>query len=175
MRVPVDSRHYQAEQEEQGAAKAAARRDAEGRFRKGMSGNPAGRPRGSRNRATLMAQEMLDANAAILISKIIERAIAGDPVALRFCLARILAPRRAPPIALELPPLDTQQDLALAMAAIGEAAAGGDVTPAEASDLARVVEAATRTIEAREAEYRENHRWRRERSPAAPPPSPADP
>lgn len=76
-----------------------------------------GRMRRSRNRASLLAQEVLDASAAILTNKIIERAIAGDAVALRFCLARILAPRRAPPIELELPPLDTQQDLALAVAA----------------------------------------------------------
>lgn len=57
-------------------------------------------------------------------------------VDLRFCLARIIAPRRTPSVELDLPPLDTAKDLALAMAAIGEAAASGEVTPAEVVDLA---------------------------------------
>jgi hypothetical protein len=163
--VPVDSQFYQAEQ----AAGGPASRDAEGRWRKGASGNPAGRPRGSRNQATRMAEMLLDAAAEALTGKAIERALAGDDVALRFCLARIVAPRRAPAVELDLPPLDTRKDLALAMAAVGEAAAQGTIAPAEALDLARVVDTAIRAIEARDAEHRENRFWGRERSPAAPP------
>jgi hypothetical protein len=64
---------------------------------------------------------------------------------LRFCLARIIAPRRTSPVELDLPPLDTQKDLALA---VGKAV-GGEITPAEASELARLVETARRAIEAR--------------------------
>jgi len=122
-----------------------------------------------------MAQALLDASAAILTDKAIGRASGDDAVTLRFCLARILAPRRTPPVALDLPPLDTARDLAQAMAAIGAAAAQGSLTPAEALDLARVIDTALRTIEARDAEYRANHFWGRERSPAAPPlpPGPA--
>jgi hypothetical protein len=187
-RVPVDSQYYHAEQGQSDrdedraeaakstatpAATSVARRDAEGRWQKGASGNPAGRPMGSRNRATLMSQMLLDASAAIMTSKAIERASADDGVTLRFCLARILAPRRTPPIELDLPPLDTAKDLARAMAAIGMAAAEGSITPAEALDLARVIDTALRAIEARDAEFRENHFWGRERSPAAPPLIPA--
>ena len=168
--MPVDSQYYQAEQ-----ARLPAARDAEGRWRKGASGNPAGRPRGSRNRATRMAEMLLDAAAANLAGRAIERALDGDDVALRFCLARIVAPRRVPAVELDLPPLDTQQDLALAMAAIGEAVARGEIAPAEASELARVVDTAMRAIEAREAEFQGNHFWGRERSPAAPPLRPSDP
>ncbi len=166
--MPVDSQYDHAEQ-----ALPAAPRDAEGRWQKGVSGNPAGRPRGSRNQATLMAQALLDAASAMLTHKAIERSVADDGVTLRFCLARILAPRRTPPVELDLPPLETHNDLALAMAAVGEAAAAGDITPAEALDLARVVDTAIRAIAARDAEFRENYFWRRERSPAAPPLRPA--
>jgi len=173
--VPVDSQYYQAEQAqpdreaEQVRRSRMALRDAEGRWQKGVSGNPAGRPLGSRNRATLMAQALLDASFAILTGKAIERAVADDGVTLRFCLARILAPRRTPPVELDLPPLDTQRDLALAIAAIGKAVAEGEITPAEALDLARMVDTAIRAVAARDAEFRENYFWRRERSPAAPP------
>jgi hypothetical protein len=132
--------------------------------RRRASGNPAGRPRGSRNRATLMAEALLDASAAILLSNTIEKAIAGDGVNQRFCLARILAPRRSSPIELDLPQLDTQKDLALAIAEVGKAVADGEITPAEASELARVLETAMRAIEAREAELSENHFWGRKRA-----------
>lgn len=170
--MPADSQYYQAEQAA-GGAPPSATRDAEGRWRKGASGNPAGRPRGSRNHATRMAEMLLDAAAATLTSKAIELALAGDGVALRFCLARILAPRRFAPVALELQPLDTQKDLSLAMAAIGAATAAGDITSEQAVHLARVVDTAIRAIEARDAEFRENHFWERRRSPAAPPLPPA--
>jgi hypothetical protein len=179
--VPVVSQYYQAEQAqpdrdaEQLNRELNAVRDAEGRWQKGVSGNPAGRPRGARNRATLMAEALLDTAAGILISKGIEKAISGDAVTLRFCLARILAPRRTSPVELELPALDTQQDLALAMAAVGQATAAGEITPAEASELARVVDTAMRAIKEREYEFRENRVKGRTRSPAAPPLPPSDP
>jgi hypothetical protein len=188
--VPVDSQYYQveqgqpdrhAEQDQPGpeaqqlSRELIALRDAEGRWQKGVSGNPAGRPRGARNRATLMAEALLDAASAMMISKAIEKSVAGDAVTLRFCLARILAPRRTSPVELDLPPLDTQQDLALAMAAVGKAAAEGEITPAEASELARVVDTAMRAIKEREYEFRENRVKGRTPSPAAPPLVPSDP
>ncbi len=61
------------------------------------------------------------------------------------------------------------------MAVIGRAAAGGEITPAEAMELARVVEMAIGAVEARDAEYRENYFWGRKRSPAAPPLPPEKP
>ena len=74
-------------------------------FRKGQSGNPAGRPKGARNQATRMAERLLDFYAAKLTAEAIHQALQGDSVALRFCLARIIAPRRTPAVAFELPPV----------------------------------------------------------------------
>lgn len=194
--MPVDSLYYQAEQaagdlaagraepvtqeildreDPEGALKMELHRlrDAVGRWQRGVSGNPAGRPRGSRNRATILAQALLDSTADILTQKAIEKAMTGDSVSLRFCLARILAPRRGSPVELDLPPLDTQKELALAIAAVGRAVAAGEVTPAEAAELARLFATAMRAIEAREHEYIENRCKSRDRSPAAPPLPPA--
>ena len=59
-------------------------------FAKGRSGNPAGRRRGSRNRATLAAAVLLEGESEALTRKAVELALAGDPVALRLCIERIL-------------------------------------------------------------------------------------
>ncbi len=63
-------------------------------FEKGQSGNLAGRPRGSRNRATQAMQQLLDGEARALTRKAVELALGGDTTALRMCLDRLLAPRR---------------------------------------------------------------------------------
>ena len=47
-------------------------------FKPGVSGNPKGRPRGSRSKATVLAQELLDGEAEGLARKVIELALAGD-------------------------------------------------------------------------------------------------
>ena len=59
-------------------------------FPPGVSGNPAGRLPGTRNRATMAAEALLDGEAEALTRKAIEMAMAGDTTALRLCLERIL-------------------------------------------------------------------------------------
>ena len=71
-------------------------------FEKGRSANPGGRRRGSRNRATLAAAVLLDGEAEALTRKAVELALAGDPVALRLCIERILPPCRERPVRLPL-------------------------------------------------------------------------
>ena len=60
-----------------------------GRWAKGTSGNPAGRPTGSRNKATLYFEELLDGQGEALIKKAVELSLKGDTTALRLCLERI--------------------------------------------------------------------------------------
>ncbi len=69
--MPVDSQYYQAEQAqpERIGRKQIALRDTEEQWQKSGSGNPTGRPLGSRNRATLMAQALVDALFVISPSK----------------------------------------------------------------------------------------------------------
>jgi hypothetical protein len=131
-------------------------------FEKGRSGNPAGRPRGSVNRSTRAAMLLLDGEAEALTRKAVELALAGDPVALRLCLERILGARRGRPVdlagTLELPPLADAGDLAGAMAGVATAAAQGMITPDEALALAQMVESYTRTLDA--AHIARRRRWR---------------
>src|SRR5882724_9757829 len=69
-------------------------RDRGGRFAKGRSGNPAGRPRGCRDHANRAARLLLAGEGEALTRKAVELALAGDPAALRLCLERIVGPYR---------------------------------------------------------------------------------
>ncbi|WP_373867386.1 DUF5681 domain-containing protein, partial [Microvirga aerophila] len=60
------------------------------RFQPGNSG----RPQGSRNRATLAMEALLDGEAEALTRKAIEMAKEGDATAMRLVLDRLLPPRR---------------------------------------------------------------------------------
>ena len=79
-------------------------------FEKGRSGNPAGRPAGARNKATLAAEALFDSEAEALSRKAVELALGGSEGALRICLDRIIAPRRERPIQLAVPPIRSASD-----------------------------------------------------------------
>jgi hypothetical protein len=57
------------------------------RFARGRPGNPAGRPPGCRNHVNRAARLLLAGEGEALTRKAVEPAPAGDPNALRLCLA----------------------------------------------------------------------------------------
>jgi hypothetical protein len=116
-------------------------------FRPGQSGNPLGRPKGARNRATVAAEALLEGEAEALTRKAIELALAGDPVALRLCMERILPPRRDRPVHFTLPPESGPQDTGGVMRAIVVALAAGQITPSEATAAIQVIETCRRVAE----------------------------
>jgi hypothetical protein len=123
-------------------------------FQKGQSGNPLGRPPGARNKATLMAEALLQGEAEALTRLAIGRAIAGDMTALRMCLDRVAPPSKHRTIVFELPPLASAVDAASALAAITAAVAAGELTPSEAGELFKLVDGFARMLEARNLEQR---------------------
>src|ERR1700704_6366186 len=84
-------------------------------FMKGRSGNPAGKRPGTRNRATIIAEEMLDCESRPLLQGAIDDARGGAGFMKRFCLSRIIGPRRERPVRFELPPVRSAADLNAAM------------------------------------------------------------
>jgi hypothetical protein len=123
-------------------------------FVKGQSGNPAGRPRRSKNRNTLAARELLDGEAEALTRKALDMAMNGDAGAMRLCLERVMAPRRESAVHLDLPPIRDAGDVAGAMAAVVAAVARGGVTPGEGGTLGRLLDTYIRAIEATDFERR---------------------
>ena len=123
-------------------------------FRPGQSGNPDGRPKGSRNKATLAMEALLDGEAEAITRKAIEKALEGDMTAIRLCLERILPTIKSRPIEIDLPPVKTAQDIQAAQGAVIAAMAKGEITPDDAGTIAGVLEARRRAIETVELEAR---------------------
>jgi Family of unknown function (DUF5681) len=123
-------------------------------FPKGRSGNPSGKPRGARNRLTILAESILDGEGEALLRKCIESALAGEPTALRLCIERIIPPRRDRPIRFRLPPLHSAQDAPAAMNAVALAVAAGNLTPIEATGMTKLIEGFVRATEAYQLEQR---------------------
>jgi hypothetical protein len=111
-----------------------------GRFEKGVSGNPAGRPAGSRNNATLACEALLEGQAEALTQKAVDMALAGDTVALRICLERICPVRKDRAVRFPLPPITSARDAADIAAAVAQAVAAGHITPSEAAEIGKVIE-----------------------------------
>ncbi len=109
-------------------------------------GNP-GRVRGSRNRATVAAEALLEGEAEALTRKAVNMALAGDTVALRLCLERLVPPRKDRPLAFDLPPINDAKDHPAVLASVLQAVAGGDLTPTEGQAFAGLMEQHRRAIE----------------------------
>ena len=123
-------------------------------WKKGQSGNPKGCPTGSRHKATVAAQALLDGESEALTRKCVELALDGDMTALRLCLERIVPPRKDSPVKVVLPPMESAADIPTAMASILAAVAAGELTPSEAAALAGLVETHRRALETSELEQR---------------------
>jgi Family of unknown function (DUF5681) len=127
---------------------------ADTRFKPGQSGNPSGRPKGARHRTTVAIEALLEGEGEALARKAIELAKAGDMQALRLCMDRLAPPRKDSPVAFDLPEMKTVSDAVLAMGALVKAVAEGDLTPTEAAELTRMVQAFAKIIETAEFEER---------------------
>ena len=128
------------------------RRTGRGMFTRGVSGNPGGRPAGSRNKSTLLLEELLHSRKEELIEKVIEQALQGDTLALKLCLERLYPVPRERRIDLPLPEVT---EIAQAPAAVSKIITGigeGEITPGEGELLTGIVERQARLLEAQQAE-----------------------
>ena len=123
-------------------------------FQKGRSGNPGGRRPGSRNKATIAAAKLLAGESEGLTRRAVELALAGDPMALRLCVERILPVCRERAVRFKLPPIESPADIAPAMKAVTSALANGVITPGEAGRIAGVVDTFVRAIETSDFDQR---------------------
>ena len=116
-------------------------------IQKGLSGNPNGRPEGSRNWATRIAEQMLEEDAEAIIGAVIEKARGGYFPAQKFLMERLLPPKRTRPISIALPSIETAADVSSAVDKIWSAVGSGMITPDESEHLQRLLETKRKAIE----------------------------
>ena len=116
-------------------------------WKQGQSGNPKGRPKGSKNRVTLVALAAMEEGGEAIARRMVELAKGGDVSAARLVLERLVPPAKERPIFIDLPDTGTTEGVAQAQGAILQAVAAGDLLPGEAATLAGVVEARRKSLE----------------------------
>lgn len=115
-------------------------------FQPGRSGNPAGRPRGSLNRRTLLLQQLFEGEAEAIGRKCIDLALIGDPTSLKLSLERLLPPVRDRLVTINVPPLKGIEDLPAFGVAVVNSIARGELTAAEGRALLEAADAFRRGV-----------------------------
>lgn len=78
------------------------------KFKPGKSGNPSGRPKGSRNSQTQLLK-LLEPHAEKLINKMVEEALDGNDAALRLCIERLLPKAQRKSMEINLAELNEEE------------------------------------------------------------------
>jgi len=128
-------------------------RGPKGRFLPGNREGP-GRPKGARNKTTLLVEELLDNEAEELTRALIRRAKAGYAVPLQLVFERLAPPRKDRHVTITLPPIINLSDVLAAQGEIIRCAAAGELTPSEAQRMAALLDLRRRTIDSIEMEAR---------------------
>lgn len=127
---------------------------AKGKYKKGYSGNPNGKPKGARNKSTLAAEALLEGSLEKICKKVEEEALNGNMQAAKMILERFLPPRKDRCIEIDIPSIGTFEDVLNAVGFIVNAVGKGKITPAEGELLARTVESYSRALESYQFESR---------------------
>jgi hypothetical protein len=99
-------------------------RNTDGKF---SDGN-AGRPKGSRNKATIAIESLLEGQAEALTQTAISKALDGDSIALRLCMDRIAPPMKDKPVSFPLPRMRDAMDASEAAGSVLSAVSDGTLT-----------------------------------------------
>src|SRR5260370_20058554 len=106
-----------------------------------------GRQRGSRNKATIALQEMLDGHGESITRKCALLALKGEPTALRLCMERLIPPRKEHPVISKLPAATTATEVAAAVDAVLQGVARGQLTPVGRQMIAAILESTRKAIQ----------------------------
>src|SRR5262249_17805509 len=97
---------------------------------------------------------MGEEGARDIMKAVITAAQSGDMRAAEIILRRLWPERKGRPVTVEIPPIRSAADLPMAMGAVAEAVATGDLTPDEWQCVAALLELQRRAIETAELERR---------------------
>lgn len=110
-----------------------------GRWQKGESGNPRGKQPGTRHKATRAALALLEGDLEAVTQALLAKARAGEPWAIRLVISKLIPDAKDAPVSFGLPRAGAA-GLRQVLEGVLRGVAAGALTPAEAADVARVVE-----------------------------------
>ena len=124
------------------------------KYKKGESGNPTGRPKGSLNKTTLIVQKLLASEAEEITRQVIEIAKEGDLQACKLILERLVPPAKDGPVEIKLPEISRVEDILKGFTEVSKGLATGMLTPTQAKTVGDILEQHRKSIESRELEQR---------------------
>ena len=125
-------------------------RNTAGQFTVGNSG----RPKGSRNKATIAIESLLQGQAEALTQTAVAKALEGDSVALRLCIERIAPAPKDQPVSFSLSKMNNALDASEAARSVLTAVSEGMLTPIEATRVMGLIDSYRRTLKLTEIEKR---------------------
>ena len=125
-------------------------RNTAGQFTEGNSG----KPKGSRNKATIAIESLLEGQAEALTQTAISKALDGDSMALRLCMDRIAPLPKDSTISFTLPHMESANDATKAAGSVLKAVSIGEITPIEGSRVMGLIDSFRRTLELTVIEHR---------------------
>jgi hypothetical protein len=123
-------------------------------WKKGQSGNPNGRPAGSRNKASIAVENLFLDEQERLTRKCIKLAMRGNMQALKLALERICPPRKDVPIIVDLPKVKKVKDSSKLTSALLKKVANGELTPSQGELLSRMAEKHIKVLQLNDLEAR---------------------
>ena len=108
-----------------------------------FSAGNSGRPLGSRNKATLA----IEGRAEALTQTAVNKALAGDSMALRLCMERIAPAPKDQVVSFSLPNMKNVLDASEAAGSVLTAVSEGELTPIEATRVMSLIDSYRRTLE----------------------------
>jgi hypothetical protein len=113
-----------------------------------------GRPRGSRNKRTLIAQQLLDEHAEPIVRKAMILALQGDSRLLQSLLSYILPRRKDAPLKTAMLRTATTEELSESFEQILKKVSSGEITLSQARELVVLMEARRDMVKTEEFDKR---------------------
>ena len=125
------------------------------RFQPGQSGNPAGKPKGTRNKNGVLLESILKESGEALVNKLADMALKGNTACLKMALSRLYPAPQVAKIKLDdMPELNTLSDIPEYLKALMKKLGNGEIDVFQFDALSRSLHRMTDSMERAELEQR---------------------